>query len=168
MGIDKTKEHTTVFFQSSKMTRTAKRGPENKKRHDATEWSALKIEPNNGGPVRQNHNSSKGHRGQNKWAQGSKWSNKGNNHFKKRRTGEEELLHMVLHKEQRRERRREKTERDRQMKKLCFKCRLPGHRVEDCIMSNSGEGTGICYKCGSTEHTVAGCKANLPAGKMPY
>ena len=50
------------------------------------------------------------------------------------------------------------------MFQVCFKCRLPGHKVEECLMNDSDQGTGVCYKCGSQEHTSSTCKAKLPPG----
>ncbi|XP_070205209.1 zinc finger CCHC domain-containing protein 9-like isoform X2 [Littorina saxatilis] len=149
--------HSTPFCEA--MTRTAKRGAENKKRHDASDWSILKSKTTSQPPRDKRKFSSKDKQ-TSKWNQGNRWQ--------KARTGEEELLHLALHKEQRRERRREKRVKERQIQKVCFKCRLPGHKVEECLMNNSDEGTGICYKCGSTEHSSSACKSNLPPGKMPF
>ena len=52
------------------------------------------------------------------------------------------------------------------MFQVCFKCRLPGHKVEECLMNDSDQGTGVCYKCGSQEHTSSTCKAKLPPGTL--
>ncbi|XP_077515554.1 uncharacterized protein LOC144125758 isoform X1 [Amblyomma americanum] len=47
----------------------------------------------------------------------------------------------------------------RQLAKLCFKCRQPGHKVSDCpqMLQDSSEAVGICFKCGSTEHFSSVC-----------
>jgi len=39
---------------------------------------------------------------------------------------------------------------------VCFRCRKPGHSVNECeeMKKDNEHGTGICYKCGSTEHSV--------------
>ncbi|EFA08325.1 hypothetical protein TcasGA2_TC005967 [Tribolium castaneum] len=50
----------------------------------------------------------------------------------------------------------------REKKKVCFNCRKSGHNLSECpelgkeIAESSG--TGICFKCGSTEHTHFECK----------
>lgn len=48
-------------------------------------------------------------------------------------------------------------------KHVCFNCRKPGHQLSECpnISESQKEemlGTGICFKCGSTEHTHLQCK----------
>lgn len=49
-------------------------------------------------------------------------------------------------------------------KKVCFNCRKGGHTLSACpkLMDNGAQvvGNGICYKCGSTEHTHFQCKVN--------
>lgn len=48
----------------------------------------------------------------------------------------------------------------------------PGHGVADCpaVLESQDMGTGICYRCGSTEHDISKCKAKIdPAiGPFPY
>ncbi|NXK76970.1 ZCHC9 protein, partial [Amazona guildingii] len=55
---------------------------------------------------------------------------------------------------------------------VCFHCREPGHGVADCpaVLESQDMGTGICYRCGSTEHDISKCKAKTdPAiGPFPY
>lgn len=47
--------------------------------------------------------------------------------------------------------------------KMCFHCRQPGHGVADCpqMLGDVEQGTGICYRCGSTEHDVSKCNAKV-------
>lgn len=60
------------------------------------------------------------------------------------------------------ERRRAEKALTRERKKVCLNCRKGGHSLADCPkMSESNKDaipTGICYKCGSTEHTHFECK----------
>ncbi|NXY49154.1 ZCHC9 protein, partial [Ceuthmochares aereus] len=55
---------------------------------------------------------------------------------------------------------------------VCFHCREPGHGVADCpaVLESQDMGTGICYRCGSTEHDISKCKAKVDpvAGAFPY
>lgn len=47
--------------------------------------------------------------------------------------------------------------------KVCFHCREPGHGVADCpaVLQSQDMGTGICYRCGSTEHDLSQCRAKV-------
>uniref|UniRef100_L7M4N4 Putative e3 ubiquitin ligase n=1 Tax=Rhipicephalus pulchellus TaxID=72859 RepID=L7M4N4_RHIPC len=59
----------------------------------------------------------------------------------------------------------------RQLAKLCFKCRQPGHRVSDCpqMLQDSSEPIGICFKCGSTEHFSSACTVQTSKdNEFPY
>lgn len=59
----------------------------------------------------------------------------------------------------------------RQLAKLCFKCRQPGHRVSDCpqMLEDSSEPIGICFKCGSTEHFSSACTVQTSKdNEFPY
>ncbi|XP_060521755.1 putative leucine-rich repeat-containing protein DDB_G0290503 [Cylas formicarius] len=61
------------------------------------------------------------------------------------------------------ERRKAEKALAREKKKVCFNCRLSGHNLSECPALGKGEivesaGTGICFKCGSTEHTHFECK----------
>lgn len=99
---------------ASTMTRTAKRGPENKKRHEASDWDTLKPQTQSQ-PSRGKQNS----KNRDKDRSGA-WQKGQHGKSKKPRTGEEELLHTILHREQRRERRREKRANERLSKKVDF------------------------------------------------
>lgn len=46
----------------------------------------------------------------------------------------------------------------RAKKHVCFNCRKSGHNLSECPDLHQGEGTGICFKCGSTEHTHFECR----------
>nr|CAI5840751.1 unnamed protein product [Callosobruchus analis] len=61
------------------------------------------------------------------------------------------------------ERRRAEKALAREKKKVCFNCRKAGHNLSECpelgkdqIISTAG--SGICFKCGSTEHSHLNCK----------
>jgi zinc finger CCHC domain-containing protein 9 len=62
------------------------------------------------------------------------------------------------------ERRRAEKALAREKKHVCFHCRQYGHNLSECpkLSEDSGNtqrtGSGICYKCGSTEHTYFQCK----------
>ncbi|XP_030752206.1 myb-like protein X [Sitophilus oryzae] len=61
------------------------------------------------------------------------------------------------------ERRRAEKALAREKKNVCFNCRKSGHVLSECPELGKGEvtqtaGTGICFKCGSTEHTHFECK----------
>ncbi|XP_076465777.1 uncharacterized protein LOC143297356 [Babylonia areolata] len=147
------------------MTRTARRGPENKKKHEASDWNTLRsschtpsTQPEAGLTARARSDKRRGQA-----------SNKMKGPAGKARMKGKDILHTVLAKEQRREQRRQRRIQDRETKKRCFKCRLPGHRVEECMMGDTNSlGTGICYRCGSTEHKASLCKAKGPKDAMPY
>lgn len=59
-----------------------------------------------------------------------------------------------------RERRKAEKALARERKKVCFHCRNSGHILSQCpeLGSSSESGTGICFKCGSTEHTHFQCQ----------
>lgn len=86
--------------------------------------------------------------------------------------GEEEEATVALKKDRRRENRRLRRQEARKNAMVCFHCREPGHGVADCpaVLESQDMGTGICYRCGSTEHDIGKCKAKIdPAvGAFPY
>ncbi|XP_071995255.1 zinc finger CCHC domain-containing protein 9 [Engystomops pustulosus] len=75
-------------------------------------------------------------------------------------------------KEQRSEDRRVKRQQNKKSKMVCFHCRKPGHGMADCseALRCQEMGTGICFRCGSTEHEVNKCRAKVdPAlGEFPF
>ncbi|XP_075036145.1 zinc finger CCHC domain-containing protein 9 isoform X2 [Mixophyes fleayi] len=75
-------------------------------------------------------------------------------------------------KDQRRESRRVKRQDNKKSKMICFHCRKPGHGMADCAEALRCQemGTGICFRCGSTEHEINKCRAKVdPAlGEYPY
>ncbi|KAL3273949.1 hypothetical protein HHI36_015372 [Cryptolaemus montrouzieri] len=64
------------------------------------------------------------------------------------------------------ERRKAEKALAREKKKVCFNCRKFGHNLSECqeLSNNDNKeliestGTGICFKCGSTEHTSFVCR----------
>lgn len=58
------------------------------------------------------------------------------------------------------ERRRAEKALSRLKKAVCFHCRKSGHVLSQCpsLTESQNTGTGICYKCGSTEHLAVECK----------
>ena len=68
-----------------------------------------------------------------------------------------------------RDRQRVKDQKRRHSNVTCFQCRQKGHAVADCPMTAS-KPESICYKCGSTEHSLHQCsKRNGPSDKdLPF
>ena len=58
------------------------------------------------------------------------------------------------------ERRKAEKALARERKKVCFHCRDSGHVLSQCpeLGRSNESGTGICFKCGSTEHTHFQCQ----------
>lgn len=58
------------------------------------------------------------------------------------------------------ERRKAEKALARERKRVCFHCRDSGHVLSQCpeLGSSNESGTGICFKCGSTEHTHFKCQ----------
>ncbi|XP_063037566.1 zinc finger CCHC domain-containing protein 9-like isoform X2 [Melospiza melodia melodia] len=75
-------------------------------------------------------------------------------------------------KDRRRESRRLRRQERKKNAMVCFHCREPGHGVADCpaVLESQDMGTGICYRCGSTEHDLSQCRAKVDpaAGLFPY
>ncbi|XP_072272310.1 zinc finger CCHC domain-containing protein 9 [Pyxicephalus adspersus] len=78
----------------------------------------------------------------------------------------------AMQKDERRESRRIKRQNNKKSKMVCFHCRKPGHGMADCSAALRCQemGTGICFRCGSTEHEINKCRAKVdPAlGEFPY
>ncbi|XP_007518798.1 zinc finger CCHC domain-containing protein 9 [Erinaceus europaeus] len=83
-----------------------------------------------------------------------------------------EEIAVALKKDSRREGRRLKRQVAKKNAMVCFHCRKPGHGIADCpaVLENQDMGTGICYRCGSTEHEITKCRAKVdPAlGEFPF
>lgn len=67
--------------------------------------------------------------------------------------------------------RRDKREQERTANTLCYACRQVGHAAKDCTESVALDTTSkeskagaivCCYRCGSTEHSLAKCKRPEP------
>ncbi|XP_001509827.2 zinc finger CCHC domain-containing protein 9 isoform X1 [Ornithorhynchus anatinus] len=69
----------------------------------------------------------------------------------------------ALKKDNRREERRLKRQETKKNAMVCFHCRKPGHGLADCpaVLESQDMGTGICYRCGSTEHEINKCRAKI-------
>ena len=82
---------------------------------------------------------------------------------------EADFLERVV-KEARSNQRRLSRQNERETSKICFKCRRPGHAIDDCpeMRRDSEQGTGICYKCGSTEHAISKCKVKVEPGSFYF
>jgi zinc finger CCHC domain-containing protein 9 len=80
----------------------------------------------------------------------------------------EDDTQMVLKKYKRREYRRLKRQNDRERKHVCYNCRKSGHQLADCpeVLGTREFAVGVCFKCGSTEHTVAECRLKIK--NFPY
>ncbi|KAF4567409.1 hypothetical protein EYR40_006408 [Pleurotus pulmonarius] len=67
---------------------------------------------------------------------------------------------------------------DRNSGTICFACRETGHAARDCSTTrNAAKGdpdapgavVGICYRCGSSQHTLSRCKERVdPEDPMPF
>ncbi|NWH38972.1 ZCHC9 protein, partial [Chloropsis hardwickii] len=84
----------------------------------------------------------------------------------------EEEEEEAARKDRRRESRRLRRQERKRNAMVCFHCREPGHGVADCpaVLESQDMGTGICYRCGSTEHDLSKCRAKVDpaAGPFPY
>lgn len=88
---------------------------------------------------------------------------------KQNKLTEDEFIER-LHKEARSNQRRLNRQNERETGRICFKCRRPGHAIDDCpeMKRDSEQGSGICYKCGSTEHAMNKCKVKLEPGRVYF
>lgn len=74
---------------------------------------------------------------------------------------------MAVKKNKRSENRKLKRQRRKIDSMVCFHCRMPGHGMADCprMLQDNEHGAGICFKCGSTEHSSRSCSAKTLVGK---
>ncbi|THV07643.1 hypothetical protein K435DRAFT_709696 [Dendrothele bispora CBS 962.96] len=60
------------------------------------------------------------------------------------------------------EKRRQKRVSEKQATTTCFACREKGHSARNCPKTGDGDQSkkvvGMCYRCGSTRHTLSRCK----------
>jgi len=77
----------------------------------------------------------------------------------------QEAVEDVIRRGRRRDERQVKIER----RKLCFRCREPGHMLSACpAVESESSGGGICFKCGSPDHTSRMCRAKRGLGGAAY
>lgn len=146
-------------------------------RHKGEDWSAPSHSHNSGG---MGVDGGWGARGGNSNSNYNNGQSNGNNWASK--TDEEKRM-------DRRDARREERAEQRQSKLKCFACRGMGHSAKDCPNAldaqsislkagdNNGgdapmigrDAVGICFRCGSTEHTLSKCrKPALKNDELPY
>ncbi|XP_056369804.1 zinc finger CCHC domain-containing protein 9 [Oenanthe melanoleuca] len=135
------------------MTRWARRNaPPEARALPATPWEQLSAQPE---PRARSRRRKK------------EYENQDVNGFGQRREEEE-----ARRKDRRRESRRLRRQERKKNAMVCFHCREPGHGVADCpaVLESQDMGTGICYRCGSTEHDLSKCRAKVDpaAGPFPY
>ncbi|XP_053556440.1 zinc finger CCHC domain-containing protein 9 [Bombina bombina] len=156
------------------MTRWARRGNsviQNRKVCAATPWEELNKEGSSETLKRKTHGEGNAHQGYSKKRKKKDvYVNQDVNGFRDHQENEE--IDLLLTKDQRREGRRLKRQSTKRDSMVCFHCRKPGHGMADCAEALRCQemGTGICFRCGSTEHEVAKCRAKVdPAlGEFPY
>ncbi|XP_035661048.1 zinc finger CCHC domain-containing protein 9-like isoform X1 [Branchiostoma floridae] len=149
------------------MTRFARGGSGNRKRpEEATPWTKLKprLTGKSSGkkrhgksPASSTSHSDGGHRSK----------HPGNNESELMEKELEEALVRTKRSEQRRLKRIKK----KTLSKVCYHCRQPGHGMSECpqMTSDVEQGTGICFRCGSTEHKSARCTTrNIPEQTGKY
>lgn len=56
---------------------------------------------------------------------------------------------------------------------VCFRCRRPGHTVAKCPLNAGNETVEtcapvLCYKCGSTEHSLSECTYRDSSNELPF
>ncbi|NXQ47468.1 ZCHC9 protein, partial [Catharus fuscescens] len=137
------------------MTRWARRNaPPEARALPATPWEQLSAEPE---PKRRRKK--------------KEYENQDVNGFGQR-LQQQQQEEEALRKDRRRESRRLRRQERKKNAMVCFHCREPGHGVADCpaVLESQDMGTGICYRCGSTEHDLSKCRAKVDpaAGSLPY
>eukprot|EP00128_Syssomonas_multiformis_P017836 Colp12_sorted_trinity150504_noHs@16198 len=68
--------------------------------------------------------------------------------------------------EEKQQKEAERRKRRKMMKKPCYVCRKFGHTVAECPQAEENA-SGVCYKCGSTEHKTQTCLKNTN-GQFPF
>jgi zinc finger CCHC domain-containing protein 9 len=63
--------------------------------------------------------------------------------------------------DEKRQRMIERRRMRRAMAKVCFKCRQPFHKLDECPENKEEK---ICFKCGSSDHSIKECQVKLPTG----
>lgn len=147
------------------MTRFARGGPANQKKpHEASSWASLsdqvqtnKCKKN----LKRTHQNSKSTSEERQKLEKLKYEYKDN-------TEASQAIDKAIHNDYRRENRRVKRIEKKELGKACFNCRKPGHSAEHCPEAKDKIGYGICFKCGSTEHSMHGCRVKVPDGQLPY
>ncbi|WFD30230.1 hypothetical protein MSPP1_001247 [Malassezia sp. CBS 17886] len=89
---------------------------------------------------------------------------------------EERRTRPRLDPDQQREFRRQQRAGERVSGTRCFVCRDTGHSAKDCPQNVAGgdgatqgkDTVGICFRCGSTEHTLARCRRARTDGALPF
>ncbi|KAF7294889.1 hypothetical protein MIND_01026800 [Mycena indigotica] len=67
------------------------------------------------------------------------------------------------------EKRRLNRIQERKANTTCFACREKGHDARECPQSKGKPIVGICYRCGSSRHTLARCKKKVdPQNPLPF
>ncbi|XP_064499147.1 zinc finger CCHC domain-containing protein 9 [Pseudopipra pipra] len=148
------------------MTRWARRNiPPGARALDATPWEEM------GGPGKDEEEEKERRKRRKKKEYVSEDVNGFLAHRKQQQQQKEEE-EEALRKDWRRKSRRVRRQERRKNAMVCFHCREPGHGVADCpaVLESQDMGTGICYRCGSTEHDISKCRAKVdPAsGPFPY
>ncbi|XP_054842221.1 zinc finger CCHC domain-containing protein 9 isoform X2 [Eublepharis macularius] len=170
------------------MTRWARANiTQSKKALDATPWEDMKNSSSGNTATNKKQISLRNPQGKKKNKKKKDYLNEDVNGFMEYLKQNSQLLHngkfidshktkekiaTALKKDKRRETRRLNRQEIKKNAMVCFHCRKPGHGVADCpaALESQDMGTGICYRCGSTEHEIKKCKVKIdPAlGEFPY
>lgn len=75
--------------------------------------------------------------------------------LKKKNVPEEKIKELI-----RKTRRKAEKRWKRSLNSCCFRCRQPGHKIDQCpeLETNLNNGVGVCYNCGSANHKIYHCK----------
>nr|CDI56323.1 e3 ubiquitin ligase interacting with arginine methyltransferase [Melanopsichium pennsylvanicum 4] len=158
-------------------------------RHKADDWSAASNNASamggDGGWGARGGNKYADDTRNNSYSKGDSYANNGDNSAGWGKNDEERRM-------DRRDARREERAEQRQAKLKCFACRGMGHSAKECpnaldaqsisLKSDSAANTngdtpmigrdavGICFRCGSTEHTLSKCRKSALKGhdELPF